>query len=57
VDKLFNRYFQGEYDESYTSGMGLGLFIAKKIISKHQGKIGVDTELGKGSSFWFTLPL
>jgi signal transduction histidine kinase/PAS domain-containing protein len=57
VDKLFNRYFQGEYDESYTSGMGLGLFIAKKIISNHQGKIGVDTELGKGSSFWFTLPL
>ena len=57
VSNIFNRYFQGEYDETYSSGMGLGLFIAEKIISKHKGKIGVETEMGLGSTFWFTIPL
>lgn len=35
---------------------GLGLAIAKKIIIAHNGEIGVDSQVGKGSSFWFSVP-
>ena len=52
---LFNRYYRGNR-ESQISGLGLGLYISSEIIKKHGGEIGVDSELGKGSTFWFTLP-
>lgn len=36
---------------------GLGLFIAKRIIEKHNGSIGVNSKLGAGSEFYFSLPM
>jgi two-component system CheB/CheR fusion protein len=54
---LFNRHYQaGKLDTQYT-GLGLGLFISSEIIKRHGGAIGVDSKMGSGSTFWFTLPL
>lgn len=52
---LFDRYYRAE--ESRQPGLGLGLYICAEIIAKHEGKIGADSEVGVGSTFWFILPL
>jgi PAS domain S-box-containing protein len=54
---LFDRYYRVDSSGMQYSGLGLGLYISSEIIKRHNGQIGVDSELGKGSTFWFTLPL
>jgi len=56
VEHLFDRYYRVDYSGVQYSGLGLGLYISAEIIKKHRGNIGVDTEVGKGSTFWFTIP-
>jgi signal transduction histidine kinase len=54
---LFSRYYRADYSGIQYSGLGLGLYISSEIVRKHGGKIGAVSDLGKGSTFWFTLPL
>jgi two-component system sensor histidine kinase VicK len=54
---LFNRYYQVNSAGYTSSGLGLGLYISAEIVKRHGGEVGVESELGKGSTFWFTLPL
>jgi len=56
VEHVFDPFFRvpGQADRS---GVGLGLTIAKEIVQAHGGKISVESEVGRGSSFHFTLPL
>lgn len=56
-ENVFTKFFQVEKDKELKEGLGLGLYISSEIIAKHNGKIKVESELGKGSTFSFTLPL
>ena len=50
---IFEKFAQGA---ASPGGAGLGLSIAREIVTAHGGAIGVDSEVGHGSTFWFTVP-
>jgi signal transduction histidine kinase len=54
-ESIFEPYWSEE--DTGTPGVGLGLFIVKAIVERHGGKVGVQSQLGHGSTFRFTLPV
>ncbi|MEO6522954.1 MAG: ATP-binding protein [Mucilaginibacter sp.] len=58
IDKLFERYYRVESDHTRNiSGFGIGLYLSAEIIQRHDGKIWAESEIGNGSTFYFSLPL
>ena len=57
LEKIFDRYYRVEEHAIQFQGLGIGLFISYEIIQRHGGKIWVESEPGKGSIFYFTLPV
>ena len=52
---LFEKFFR--VPGSPRGGSGLGLFISRGLVQAHGGLIGVDSDIGKGATFWFTVPI
>jgi len=57
IARIFEKFYRVEDIVSSHPGLGMGLYISSKIVADHGGKIWVQSEIGKGSIFYFTLPL
>jgi PAS domain S-box-containing protein len=55
--KIFSPYERSEHDRNRLSGLGLGLALAKTFVEQHGGKIWIQSQKGRGSTFTFSIPL
>jgi signal transduction histidine kinase len=59
-ERIWQRFYRAEgvsVQSGTKAGLGLGLYICKAIVEGHGGRVGVESEVGKGSTFWYELPL
>jgi PAS domain S-box-containing protein len=56
LEKIFSRYYRVEDSSHKFTGLGIGLYISCQIIDRHHGKVWVESEVGKGSVFYFMIP-
>lgn len=57
---IWERYYQAagvDRQAGTDVGLGLGLYVCRMIIEQHEGRVGAESRVGRGSTFWFTLPL
>jgi two-component system sensor histidine kinase VicK len=58
INKLFERYYRVEGKQAMSiAGFGIGLYLCDEILQRHDGKIWVESKVGAGSTFYFSLPL
>ncbi len=57
LPSIFDRFYRVVLPGNNYPGLGLGLFLASEIVKKHKGQLGVESESGNGSTFWFSIPL
>lgn len=57
LNRLFERYYRVDNSSMKFEGLGLGLFISSEILKRHGGSFWIESEEGKGSTFFFRLPL
>ena len=57
LKSLFTRFYEGDYRRFKTIGTGIGLSLTRDLVQLHGGKIEVESKLGEGTSFFFTIPI
>lgn len=57
VPRIFERFYKVDRSRAYSGGTGLGLAIAKHLVEGHSGRLWVESVEGRGSTFYFTLPM